>query len=89
MILSAILILIAITIVIMIIGFMLIILGSIKNSERRVEGGGVIIIGPLPIVIGTNEKISKILLVLAITLTLLSLILFLVAPRLIEFYLIR
>lgn len=38
------------------------------SSERgggKVEGGGVIIIGPVPIVFGTSERIAKTLILLA------------------------
>lgn len=61
------------------VGFLLLILGSLKQGKSKIEGGGVVIIGPLPIVIGTSEKAAKILLVLAILLTTLALILYLVS----------
>ncbi len=64
-------ILIVIGVLAMFLGVILIILGLIGSSDSRVEGGGVIIIGPVPIVFGSTQKISIILLVLAIVLTLL------------------
>ncbi len=64
-------ILIVIGVLAMFLGVILIILGLIGSSDSRVEGGGVIIIGPIPIVFGSTQKISIILLVLAIVLTLL------------------
>ncbi|MEZ0248480.1 MAG: DUF131 domain-containing protein [Thermoproteus sp.] len=49
-----------------------------KSGERQeAEAGGVIIVGPVPIVFGTNQRIAKIVLVLAIVLTVLVLVLFL------------
>lgn len=36
-----------------------------KSAQGKVEGGGVIVIGPLPIVFGTSEEITRVLLVLA------------------------
>jgi|BEDMetMinimDraft_2_1075160.scaffolds.fasta_scaffold00139_11 uncharacterized protein (TIGR00304 family) len=67
----------------MIIGFLLLfgylIYLAIKgsNREREVRGGGIIIIGPIPIVFGSSKGITRTLLILAIALTLLSIILFL------------
>ncbi|MEM1644736.1 MAG: DUF131 domain-containing protein [Ignisphaera sp.] len=77
--------LIVVAIVVVIIGFLLVFLGSMKNRESRIEGGGVIIIGPIPIVIGTSEKISKLLIVLAIILTVFVIALFLLTLKMIPF----
>ncbi|MGC8975729.1 MAG: TIGR00304 family membrane protein [Thermoprotei archaeon] len=55
-------------------GFLLLFATSLRrSSEHKFEGGGVLIIGPIPIVFGTSQKISVILLVLAIALTLIAL----------------
>lgn len=75
------LILILVAFVIIFIGILLLMLSSMRSREGKVEGGGVIIIGPLPIVIGTGERISKVLLVLALVLTVVTLILFLLTSR--------
>ena len=65
--------------VIVMVGVLLLILSIISmGKERSVEGGGVIIIGPLPIVIGTSERITKALIILSIALFLISLFIFLV-----------
>jgi uncharacterized protein (TIGR00304 family) len=61
----------------------MIFLGSLKGGESKVEGGGVIIIGPIPIVIGTSERISKMLIVLAIVLTVVSVIVFFLMSKII------
>jgi len=61
------------------IGFMLLMVALLlsigKRGEGKVEGGGVVIIGPIPIVFGSNQKIATGLLVLAIVLVALLIIL--------------
>jgi len=67
--------------IVVVIGVLLIFLSALRESkhdEKRVEAGGVFIIGPLPIVIGTSERIAKALIILAIVLLLLSLVVFLI-----------
>lgn len=67
--------------IVVVVGALLIFLSALRESERgekRVEAGGVFIIGPLPIVIGTSERIAKALIILAIVLLLLSLVVFLI-----------
>jgi len=39
-----------------------------EMPEKKIEGGGVVLIGPFPIVFGTNLRIALILIVLAIIL---------------------
>jgi uncharacterized protein (TIGR00304 family) len=46
----------------------ILILFSSANGERKVKGGGAIIIGPVPIVFGTDKESVKVLLVLSIIL---------------------
>lgn len=56
-------------------GMLLIMLATLRaGGEGRVEGGGVIIVGPVPIVVGSNQKVASVLLVLAVVLTVLVLI---------------
>ena len=43
-------------------------------GEKRVRGGGVILIGPVPIVFGTDKRFALIAMILAITLMLLAII---------------
>ena len=45
-----------------------------ETEKRRVKGGGVVLIGPMPIVFGTDKKYALILMVLAIVLMLLAII---------------
>ncbi len=76
-----------ITVVAMIIGLLLITSGMIRSAreseemdaenetgEKKVKGGGVILIGPIPIVFGTDKKYALILMVVAIVLMLLAII---------------
>ena len=53
----------------------------IEKPEKKVEGGGVVLIGPFPIVFGTNSRIALILIVLAITLIFLFLVIYLIASQ--------
>ena len=45
-----------------------------KGDSGNVKGGGVIIVGPIPIVFGTDKKTVKVLLMLSIMLTVLLLV---------------
>lgn len=47
-----------------------------NKEEPRVRGGGVIMIGPIPIIFGSDKDSAKTLAVLAIILMLISLLLF-------------
>jgi len=48
------------------------------KREGKVKGGGIIIIGPFPIVFGTDKKIVKTLLLLSLVLTILLIILMII-----------
>jgi len=64
-------------IVIIFIGFIIILLAVAKTMRGgKVEAGGVVIVGPIPIVFGTSARATKMVLILAITLTILAIILF-------------
>ncbi len=45
------------------------------KSERRVDVGGAVIVGPIPIVFGSSRGITKAMLILAIVLTVLVMVL--------------
>ncbi|MGC9118876.1 MAG: TIGR00304 family membrane protein [Thermoproteus sp.] len=47
------------------------------DGGERAEAGGVVIIGPVPIVFGSSQRIAKAVLILAIALTVLVLALYL------------
>jgi len=57
------------------IGVILLVLRSEKGREGKAKGGGVIIIGPVPIIFGTDKQSVKILLILSIVLVALLLVL--------------
>jgi len=48
------------------------------KREGKVKGGGIIIIGPFPIVFGTDKKTVKTLLLLSLVLTILLIILMII-----------
>ncbi len=52
--------------------------GSPGGGERKVEGGGILIVGPVPIVFGTSERITKILILLAIALLITAVVSFII-----------
>lgn len=68
-------------------GVILMVLSSLREragggEERgRVEGGAVIVVGPIPIVLGTSERITKSLMILAVVLLIVSVIAFIVLSR--------
>ena len=61
----------------MLVLFVGIIMSIVKSGTGKVEGGGIIFIGPIPIVFGTSQEVTKILLVLAIILVILAMVLYL------------
>ncbi|MCS7108688.1 MAG: DUF131 domain-containing protein [Sulfolobales archaeon] len=48
---------------------------EVRSGEKRVEVGGAVIVGPIPIVFGSNKGITKVMLILAILLTAMVLVL--------------
>lgn len=58
-------------ILIIVIAFLSLVMGSAKKG--RVKGGGAIIIGPIPIIFGTDKKSLKTILLLSLALTVLLL----------------
>jgi len=57
------------------IAVVLLFLRGFKNKGGRVRGGGAVIIGPVPIIFGTDKESVKIILVLSIILIALLLVL--------------
>ncbi len=64
-------------IILIFIGIVLSSLGGADRGETKVEGGGVVLVGPVPIIFGTNAKWAVIALILAIVLTALTVFLYL------------
>lgn len=71
------LVLFAVAFALVAVGVLLLMLSALRGA-RRVEGGAVLVIGPLPIALGTSERVTRLTLALAIALTLLTLVLFIV-----------
>jgi len=73
---------IAIGIALIFIGFILVTAGIFfSTSAGEVHGGGIIMIGPIPIVFGTDRESATLLIVLAIILIVVSLIALFLARR--------
>ncbi len=74
------LLLFAIAFVLMVIGMLLVFLSTTREGSgtKHIEGGGVVIVGPLPIVFGTSERVTKSLVILAIVLMVFVLAVFLI-----------
>ncbi len=65
-------------IVLIFIGLVIVVISILLKSVRssgsdKVRGGGAVIIGPVPIIFGTDKKMVRSMLILAIVLTLLVL----------------
>jgi uncharacterized protein (TIGR00304 family) len=71
----------AVAFLLIVVGSILVFLGMLREGLRvqreRVEGGAVVVVGPLPIVIGTSRESAKILMILAIALTVIAVAVFL------------
>jgi uncharacterized protein (TIGR00304 family) len=75
--------------VLIILGFFLVVFGIMRSArenaileeggqeptEEKIKGGGVILIGPVPIVFGTDKRYALLLMILAIVLMLLAVLL--------------
>jgi uncharacterized protein (TIGR00304 family) len=64
--------LIATGIIVIVAAIILVLRGSAKKG--RVRGAGIIMIGPIPIIFGTDKKSIKTVLVIALALTIIALI---------------
>jgi uncharacterized protein (TIGR00304 family) len=73
--------LILLGIVLIILGMFILMLSLWRAGEGRGEAGGVVIVGPVPIVFGTSQRVAATVMVLAIVLTVVTLLLFLLGLR--------
>ncbi|MEM1518883.1 MAG: DUF131 domain-containing protein [Pyrobaculum sp.] len=71
---------VALAVFLILLGIVLITLAALLKGGRA-EAGGVVLIGPLPIVFGTSQRITALTMTLAIVLTALALLLFLTSPK--------
>lgn len=77
---------VAIAIVLIFIGTLLIFIDMLRRTEGRdssrhegrVDVGGAVIVGPIPIVFGSSREVTKVMLILAIALTALAITLTLI-----------
>jgi uncharacterized protein (TIGR00304 family) len=76
--------LILLGIVLIFLGMLILMLSLWRDGEGRAEAGGVVIVGPVPIVFGTSQRAAVAVMVLAIVLTALVLLLFLLGPALVR-----
>ncbi len=76
--------LILLGIVLIILGMFILMLSLWRAGERRGEAGGVVIVGPVPIVFGTSQRMAATVMVLAIVLTVVTLLLFLLGLALVR-----
>lgn len=71
--------LVTIGIILIIVGFFMLAFGTMRpvhevNREEKVKGGGVILIGPVPVVFGSDKRYALIAMLLAIVLMILVII---------------
>jgi uncharacterized protein (TIGR00304 family) len=63
--------------VVILVAILLLFLSSV-GAQRKVRGGGAIIIGPIPIIFGTDKESIKTVLLLSIALTILLVVIMIV-----------
>jgi uncharacterized protein (TIGR00304 family) len=76
--------LILLGIVLILLGMFIFMLSLWRAGEGRGEAGGVVIVGPVPIVFGTSQRVAATVMVLAIVLTVVTLLLFLLGLALVR-----
>ncbi|HUV79894.1 MAG TPA: DUF131 domain-containing protein [Candidatus Bathyarchaeia archaeon] len=57
--------------------------GGVERPEAGVRGGGIVMIGPIPIIFGTDVGALKIVMILAIVLMIIAAILFFLPLRMV------
>ena len=65
-------------------GVLILMLSFWRTGEGKAEAGGVVIVGPVPIVFGTSQRAAAAVMALAIVLTALVLLLYLLGPALVR-----
>ncbi len=76
--------LILLGIVLIILGMFILMLSLWRAGEGRGEAGGVVIVGPVPIVFGSSQRVAAMVMVLAIVLMVVTLLLFLLGLALVR-----
>lgn len=54
--------------------FVAVVLMAVGSIRGRIQGGGAVLIGPIPIVFGTSREIVKVMLIVAIAIIVVTLI---------------
>ncbi|MGC8932892.1 MAG: TIGR00304 family membrane protein [Candidatus Methanodesulfokora sp.] len=68
--------------ILIVLGMLLLLLQALKEGEKgKVEGGGVLVIGPFPIVFGTNQRIARDLMIIALIFMIAVVLLFMLMLR--------
>jgi len=57
--------------------------GSVEKPEAGVRGGGIVMIGPIPIIFGTDVGALKIVMILAVALMVIAVIFFYLPGRMV------
>ena len=74
--------LMAVAFLLILLGMLLLFLQSMKEGEKgRIEGGGVLVIGPFPVVFGTNQRIARDLMIIALIFMVAVVLLFMLMLR--------
>jgi uncharacterized protein (TIGR00304 family) len=76
--------LILLGLLLIILGVLILMLSLWRTGEGKAEAGGVVIVGPVPIVFGTSQRAATTVMVLAIVLTVVALLLFLLGSALVR-----
>lgn len=76
---TLVLVLLAVAFLLVTVGTLILLLATLKaglRREHRSDVGAVLILGPIPLVFGTNERVARNLILLAIGLTLVTFLVF-------------
>jgi len=68
--------------ILILLGMFILILQGLREGEKgRVEGGGVLVIGPFPVVFGTDQRIARDLMIVALIFMIAVVLLFMLMLR--------
>jgi len=74
--------LMALAFILILLGMFILILQGLREGEKgKVEGGGVLVIGPFPVVFGTDQRIARDLMIVALIFMIAVVLLFILMLR--------
>jgi len=74
--------LMALAFILILLGMFILILQGLREGKKgKVEGGGVLVIGPFPVVFGTDQRIAKDLMIVALIFMIAVVLLFILMLR--------